>query len=86
MALFNPPELRRLSDFREALPRCPHGCPNGFVYPSPTFRVPTPDHTIDAQVTEIIARYEQEADGMLRGHLAEDHRAAGVRIVREEQR
>ena len=70
MAQFNPPELRRLADFMAGLPHCPHGCDNGWVYPSPTFSVHS---AIDAQVTGIIAQYEREADGMLRQHLAEDH-------------
>lgn len=73
MALPNPPELRRLAAFMDGLPSCPRGCPNGFVYPSPTFRVPALDDTIDDQVAEIIARYEREAAGMLRLHLAQDH-------------
>lgn len=78
MALPNPPELRRLAAFMDALPSCPRGCPNGFVYPSPTFRVPTLDDTIDDQVAEIIARYEQESGGMLRQHLAQDHQDVGA--------
>ncbi|MEV8523151.1 hypothetical protein AB0451_03185 [Streptomyces sp. NPDC052000] len=78
MAIFNPPELRRLADFMEALPHCPHGCANGAVYASPTFRIPTPDDTIDDQVSEIIARYAPEAAGRLRQHLAEDHQCGHV--------
>lgn len=73
MALPNPPELRRLAAFMDGLPSCPRGCPNDAVYLSPTFRVPTLDDTIDDQVAEIIARYEQEAAEMLRRYLSEDH-------------
>lgn len=78
MALFDPPELRRLRDFLEGLPHCPHGCGNQGVYNSPTFRVPTPGNTIDDQVAEIIARYDQEAARMLRQHLAERHPCSHV--------
>ncbi|MFF7881029.1 hypothetical protein ACH40F_07875 [Streptomyces sp. NPDC020794] len=75
MALIDPPDIRRLRDSMAALPYCPRGCPNDAVYESPSFRVPTPDDTIDVQVTEIIARYEREAAGRLHRHLAEDHQA-----------
>lgn len=74
MALFDlPPAQRRLLDFMEALPQCPHGCHFGYVYNSPTFRVPSADDTIDDQVGEIIDLYEREAAGTLQRHLAEDH-------------
>lgn len=78
MALIDPPEVRRLRDFMAGLPHCPHGCPNEAVYESPSFRVPTPDDTIDDQVAEVIARYEREAAGQLRQHLAQEHQDTGA--------
>ena len=84
MAQFNPPELRRLADFMAGLSNCPHGCDNGFVYNSPTFRVPTPGDTIDDQVTESVARYEREADGQLQRHLADEHRADAFLAIVEQ--
>jgi hypothetical protein len=82
MALIDPPELRRLRDAMGALPNCPHGCGNQSVYLTPTFRTPTADDPIDAQVAEIVTRYEREADGQMQRHLAEDHRVlAGVGAV-----
>lgn len=72
------PAQQRLSDFMEALPSCPHGCHFGYVYNSPTFRVPSADDSLDGQVGEIIALYEREAAGMLRRHLAERHPCSHV--------
>lgn len=66
------PALRRLLDFMETLPNCPRGCRNSGVYETPSFRPPTTGDTLDDQFGEIIARYEREADGKLRRHLAED--------------
>lgn len=75
MAQIDPPELRGLAEFMAGLSNCSYGCPNEAVYLTPTFRAPASSDTIDIQGTEIIARYEREADGQLRWHLAE-HQSA----------
>lgn len=76
MALVNPPDLRRLTEFLDGLPRCPQGCHREAVYLTPTFRAVTADDTMDAQVDELILRYEREAPLQMQQHIAADHQGA----------